>query len=402
MRRPPFITSLFDQRAAGMRRPRNDAHRRNRGLISRRPTATSSPMCKIALVVPLLVSVLAAPEVAAADAAIPGASGTVWVTERERGSVTAYDGATGQVIWTQMVGPAPIGITQPRGTQKVYTSDEGSNRMSVLDRNTGAALTTIEMGPLPHHVMATRSGDYIYVGEFGHNEIGVVDTSLDRRVAGYVASPLSNARTHAVWITRNGKDLYATNSRANRAEIGDVAHLDARTGELLCNTPVGADPSEILATPNGKTGYVSVRRENKVKELDLRGDCPVLTGREAVVGAQPDTLQLTPQRWTPLRSSGPKKGSGTLVITLRGTPAQITLLDTRTFLPRTVTIPGHTTTGHHWLSANGRYTFVAVENPGGLAVVDNTTGTVVADYPYPNPPGGARPHGVFYAPNVLR
>jgi hypothetical protein len=37
---------------------------------------------------------------------------------------------------------------------------------------------------------------------------------------------------------------------------------------------------------------VSVRRENKVKELDLRGACPALTGREALVGTQPDTLQL--------------------------------------------------------------------------------------------------------------
>ena len=37
-------------------------------------------------------------------------------------------------------------------------------------------------------------------------------------------------------------------------------------------------------TPDGRRGYVSVRGENKVKELDLRGDCPALTGREAIVG----------------------------------------------------------------------------------------------------------------------
>jgi hypothetical protein len=35
-------------------------------------------------------------------------------------------------------------------------------------------------------------------------------------------------------------------------------------------------------------------------------------------------------------------------------------------------------------------------------VVDNETGAVVADHPYPNPPGGNRPHGVFYTPWVLR
>jgi DNA-binding beta-propeller fold protein YncE len=319
---------------------------------------------------------------------IPGASGTVFVTERQLGSVTALDAEMGEPLWTTKVGAAPIGVTQPRGTRKVYSSDEGSNQMSVLERDTGAPLGSIPMGPLPHHLMASRDGRFIYVGEFGHNQIGVVDTGLDQRVAGYVASPHAEARTHAVWITRNGRDLYATNSRADRSQPGDVAKLDARTGALLCNTMVGVDPSEVLATPNGRTGYVSVRRENKIKELDLSGRCPVLTGREAVIGTMPDTLQLT-------------NDGQTLVVTLRGTPAQISLMDTETFAVRLVDIPGHTTTGHHWLSANGKYTFVAVESPGGLAVVNNRTGRVVADYAYPTPPGGTRPHGVFYVPWTL-
>jgi DNA-binding beta-propeller fold protein YncE len=347
-------------------------------------------MSRLALFsIPLLAALaVAAAAASAPEGAIPEASGTVFVTERQLGSVSALDAASGEPLWSQTVGASPIGVTQPHGTQKVYSSDEGPDRMSVLDRETGALLGTIAMGPDPHHLMSTENGQLIYVGEFGWNKVGVVDTSLDQRIAGYVANPLANARTHAVWITRNGKDLYATNTRVDRTQPGDVAHLDARTGELLCNTTVGADPSEILVAPNGETGYVSVRRENKVKELDLRGDCPLLTGREAVVGTMPDTLQLT----------NDKKA---LVVTLRGTPAQISLLDTETFAVQIITIPGHTTTGHHWLSANGKLSFVAVESPGGLAVIDKETGAVVADYPYPNPPGGSRPHGVFYAPKAM-
>jgi DNA-binding beta-propeller fold protein YncE len=328
---------------------------------------------------------LAAGTATSAVDGVPSASGTVYVTERQLGSLAAFNAATGEVLWVSKVGAAPIGVTQPHGTDKVYTSDEGSNQMSVVDRRTGALLGTIPMGPLPHHLLAGANGNFIYVGEFGHNEVGVVDTSLDQRVVGYVANPLPEARTHAVWITRDGQDLYATNSRADRSQRGDVAHLDARTGELLCNTMVGVDPSEVLVTPDGATGYVSVRRENKVKELDLSGPCPALTGREAVVGTMPDTLRLT-------------NDGQTLVVTLRGTPAQISLMDTHSFAAQAVDIPGHATTGHHWLSANGKYTFVAVESPGGLAVIDNATATVVADYAYPNPPGGNRPHGVFHAP----
>jgi DNA-binding beta-propeller fold protein YncE len=311
--------------------------------------------------------------------------GTVYVTERQLGSLTAFDGETGRPLWTAKTGAAPIGVTVARGTHKVYTSDEGSNQMSVFDARSGAPLGTIPMGPAPHHLLASHNGRRIYVGEFGQNTVGVVDTATDTEIAHYVASPLPSARTHAAFVTRDDKDLYTTNTRAVRTDVGDIGHLDARTGALICNTEVGVDPSEILVAPHGRRGWVSVRGENKVKELDLRGDCPVLTGREAVVGTQPDTLQLTNDR-------------DTLVVTLRGTPAQISLLDTHTFAVQPVNIPGHTTTGHHWLSRDGEFTFVAVENPGGLAVVDNDTAQVVADYAYPNPPGGSRPHGVFFAP----
>jgi DNA-binding beta-propeller fold protein YncE len=312
-------------------------------------------------------------------------SGTVYVTERQLGSLTAFDAGTGSPRWTSKTGGSPIGVTEPHGTGRVYTSDEGSNQMSVFDAETGAPLRTIAMGPLPHHLMASRNGNRIYVGEFGHNQIGVIDTTTDVRIAGFIASPLANARTHAVWITRNGKDLYATNSRNPRTLIGDLAKLDAVTGDLLCNTIVGVDPSEVLVTPDSRTAYVSVRGENKVKELDLTGECPALTGREALVGTMPDTLQLA-------------NDGATLVVTLRGNPAQISLLDIETFVATVVTIPGHTLAGHHWLSANGKYSFVAVENAGAVTVVDNETGAVLADYPYPNPPGGTRAHGVFYRP----
>ena len=113
--------------------------------------------------------------------------------------------------------------------------------------------------------------------------------------------------------------------------------------------------------------------------------CSVLETR-STVGTQPDTLQLT-------------NDHRMLVVTLRGTPAQISLLDLRSFVARLVNIPGHSTTGHHWLSRDGRFSFVAVENPAGFVTVNNHTGMVVADHPYPNPPGGTRAHGVFALPN---
>jgi DNA-binding beta-propeller fold protein YncE len=313
-------------------------------------------------------------------------SGTVFVTERTPGasSVTAFDAASGDVLWRSSTGNLPIGVTKPHGTNKVYTSDEGANQLSVFDERTGAFLHTIAMGLRPHHLMASSNGKLIYVGEFNQNTIGVVDTTTDTEVAHYPASANPGALTHAVWISENGKDLYATND----GTANTIAKLDAETGALVWEFPIGANPSEILVTQEGKIAYVSIRNEDKIKVLDVAGETPVLIG-EAEAKSQPDTLSLT-------------NDGKTLVVGLRASPtgrSRAALIDTGTLATHYVEMPAHTITGHQWLSANGKYTFMAVESPGGLAVIDNRAEALVADYPYP---GGSRPHGVFYVPQVLR
>ncbi len=307
---------------------------------------------------------------------LAGEYGTVWVTNRTLHNVTAFDAGTGEVVATIPVGNAPIGVVAPLVTGKVYTSDEDSNQVSVISRATRTRIRTIPMGPRPHHMMASMRGDRVYVAEFGSNTVGVIDTATDTKVATFAASPEARARTHAVWPSLDGRRLYATNEVTN-----DIAAIDTKTGRLLWNLPVGERPSEILVMPDGRTAYVTVRNEDKLKEVDLT--VPRLTGREANVGRQPDTIQLTHDQRT-------------LVVTLRaGTPAQVSFVTVKTMQVTRVAVPG-TTTGHHWLSRGGRYTFVATEGQGdaaGVAVIDNRTLRAVDQYPYP---GGGRPHGVFY------
>lgn len=316
----------------------------------------------------------------AAASRLAGEYGTVWVTNRTLNNVTAFDAGTGAVVATVGVGNSPIGVVAPLFKGKVYTSDEGSNQVSVISRASRSRLTVIPVGPRPHHMMASTLGDRVYVAEFGSNTVGVIDTASDTKVATWAASPNTAARTHAVWPSRDGRRLYATNEVTN-----DIAAIDTSTGQLLWNLAVGDRPSEILVTPDGRTAYVSVRNEGKVKEVDLSG--ARLTGREANVGVQPDTLTLTPDQKT-------------LVVALRDTPeAKVSLVTTQTpqLQVTTVSVPG-TTTGHQGLSLTGRYTYVATEGAGadaGVGVIDNTAAGLVAHYPYP---GGGRPHGVFYDP----
>ena len=309
--------------------------------------------------------------------------GTIWVTERTpaTSTVAAIDSATGEPRGITPVGSTPIGITAPRGTRKVYSSDEGADQLSVIDADTVTVIGTIPMGAgsRPHHLMASRNGRYIYVGEFGSNKIGVVDTRRDENVTDFTASFNPNAKTHAVWIARNGKDLYATNEGSPATATGTFSKLNARTGELIWEHPVGNRPSEVLVDDG--IAYVSVRNEHVIRVFDVTGVAPVFIG-QAEANFMPDTLSLTNDK-------------GTLIVGLRGTPATMAFIDTETLATSYLSLPG-TTTGHQWLSRSSRFTFIALESPGQVGVVNNRSRRFVTAYPYPN--GLTRPHGVFYEP----
>jgi DNA-binding beta-propeller fold protein YncE len=321
---------------------------------------------------------------------VPGGSGTVWAVERFDGGVNTlagFDARTGEVLGVVPVGRRPIGVTAPRGTGKVYTTDERSNQLSVLDKDSFQIVKTIPTGPAssPHHMMASQNGKFVYFGRYGTNTVGVVDTSTDELVATWAASANPLAKTHAVWISNNGQELYATNEGATATVQGTISKLDAQTGEPIWEIEIGKRPSEILVTPNRKTAYVSVRNDNAVRVVDISGEKPAVVG-ETFIGVQPDTLQLT-------------NDGDTLVVGLRSIP-QMALMDTHTLEVRWVNFPGYGISGHEWLSANGKYTYIALESlvstkPGAIAVVQNDTGEVLETWPYP---GGPQPHGVFFEP----
>ncbi len=337
-----------------------------------------------------IVAVCALTAGPAGAASRPVPPGTIWVTERTplRSTIAALDSATGESLGITQVGDIPIGITAPRGLDKSYSSDEGANQMSIINKETVTVIGTIFMGngSRPHHLMTSPNGRFIYVGQYGTNKVGIVDTRLDQKIAEYEASGNPDAKTHAVWIMPNGTDLYATNEGSPATGDGTFSKLNARTGALIWEYTVGKRPSEVLVA--GHTAYVSVRNDHLIRVYDVSGDAPVFRG-EAEANFMPDTLSLV--------NSGK-----TLIVGLRGTPARMAFIDTQTLATEYLSLPG-TTTGHQWLTQDGRFTFIALEGSAGLpvtagqiAVVDNRARALVTTYRYPN--GLARPHGVFFEP----
>lgn len=332
-----------------------------------------------------IVAVAVAAAVAGAGPAdrLTNLDGTMWVANRGAHTVRGFDTATGSALATIAMSPGsqPGDLAFARG--KLYVAEEfgAPPAIAIVDPETGVVSKRIELSPgsRPHHVHASRRGDLVAFGLYGTDFVAVVDTRTDMLLGQWDTNPdATSGRAHAGVFSRDGKTLYVASDATN-----EVIALEPRTGEVLwrLNVP-GAH--ELATTRDGEILYVSRRTANHVSVIDLEN--PV-TYTDVLELGLPDTLRLS-------------RRDRRLTIGLRTAPAQIAVVDTRTFEIELVRIGPllDTTTiaGHQWTSRNGRYTFAAYEGgtSPGVAVIDHRDGNEVVetlDYP-------GRPHGVDLAP----
>jgi DNA-binding beta-propeller fold protein YncE len=324
---------------------------------------------------------------AAASMALAGSSdrrelnGTIWVANRGANTIRGFDAATGEVVdtWAMAAASQPGDLAFAKG--KLYVSEEfgAAPALAIVDPESGTVLNRFVFGitARPHHVHASRSGGLISFGLYGTDTVGVVDTRTDTLLGPWDTNPnTTNGRAHAGVFSPDGRTLYVASD-----STGELIALDPRTGELFWRLNV-PNAHELVVTRDGKTAYVSARTANAIRIVNLERQ--IVTGSFAL-GPLPDTLQLS-------------ANEKLLTVGLRGTPAQVAFVETRTLDHEIVNIgPASGTTtiaGHQWTSPNGHFTFAAFEGPGaGVAVIDHTQGNAVVqtlDYP-------GRPHGVTFA-----
>jgi DNA-binding beta-propeller fold protein YncE len=314
----------------------------------------------------------------AALASNPGrreVNGTIWVANRGVHTIRGFDAATGDVVATlaMRAGSQPGDLAYAKG--KLYVAEEFGSppAISIVDAASGEVLSRIFTGPRPHHVHASVGGNLIAYGVFGSNKVGIIDTRTDTLLGEWPASTNQAARSHAGVFSPDGRTVYVANDVVN-----ELAAVDPLTGELLWTMTV-PNAHELIVTHNGKTAYVSGRAASALHVVDLQRQEIV---RTISLGPLPDSLRL---------SANEKM----LTVGLRGTPAQVAIVDPETFDYDIVTIGGSgTIAGHQWTSPNGHFTFAAFEGPGsGVAVIDHDqNNSVVQTLDYPG-----RPHGVDFA-----
>ena len=310
--------------------------------------------------------------------------GTIWAANRGTHTIRGFDAATGSVVSTVAMSASsqPGDLAYARG--KLYVAEEFGTppAIAIVDPETGVVEKRFELAPgsRPHHVHRTARGDLVAFGLYGTDNVAVVDTRTETLLGPWDTNPASTSgRVHAGVFSRGGRTLYVASDATN-----EVVALDPRTGEVLWRMDVpGAH--ELALSLDGRTVFVTRRTLNRVSVIDLMQR----TFTDVLTLGLPDTMRLA-------------AGGRLLTIGLRTMPAQVAVVDTRTYEFELVRIgpllETNTIAGHQWTSHNGRVTFAAYEGgtTPGVAVIDHRAGNaVVGTLAY-----SGRPHGVDLVPDA--
>ena len=316
---------------------------------------------------------------------------TVWVTNRDQGTLTVFDADTGEVETPIpiTVGAGAHDLVVSRRAGKAFVINETDNTVSVLSASRPELLLdTIPLGPRPHHTKLSHDGKTVYVGLFGTNRIAAID-ARSHRVREFASSAEPGPLAHAPRPSPDDRFVFVPHEMGNL-----VTMLSAHSGRIRRSVSPGdtslGQPSEVLSTRDGETLYVSMRNEGKVKTIDVDGF--TVTGSVSVgTGTQPESLILT-------------HDERTLVVSLRGMPARLAFVHTGSLrLKGTIDIGGPGTSGDLAVgSPDGRYVYATFDagmtGQGGVAKVDLYRGTVET-WLYPSL---GRPHGIYYSTTGIR
>ncbi len=173
-----------------------------------------------------------------------------------RNQIDIYDGATFRLLHRVPARSMPSHINYSPDSRRVFVSLQGTNRLIAIDTATGAVLWDTRVGRTPAGVL-WHNGE-ILVGIMGESHIAVVDPA-----SGRVVRTIETGRgAHTMFVTHDGRLIYATNRVA-----GTISVLDAASLRVLRTLRVPGGPDDLDFAPDGKI-WAALRFASSVAVID--------------------------------------------------------------------------------------------------------------------------------------
>lgn len=185
----------------------------------------------------------------------------LFLTSRNSGNITLVDQATWKKISDFPTEGTPAGMAHVAG--RLYIADISKNRILILDTIAKQFVGQINLLPksAPKSIVAMGSGKLLYVSESGSADIAVVEVDTSKVLLRTKVPPGPGRMA----ITPNGNTILVLNTIT-----GQVTFISTLNQRVLGSIVVGANPTAVVISPDGKTAYVSCRGElNHIAVIDI-------------------------------------------------------------------------------------------------------------------------------------
>lgn len=185
----------------------------------------------------------------------------LFLTSRNSGNITLVDQASWKKISDFPTEGTPAGMACVAG--RLYIADISKNRILILDTIAKQFVGQINLLPksAPKSIVAMGSGKLLYVSESGSADIAVVEVDSSKVLLRTKVPPGPGRMA----ITPNGNTILVLNTIT-----GQVTFISTLNQRVLGSIVVGANPTAVVISPDGKTAYVSCRGElNHIAVIDI-------------------------------------------------------------------------------------------------------------------------------------
>jgi YVTN family beta-propeller protein len=208
------------------------------------------------------------------------------VSNEDTASVAVLELGTKKIVRQLPVAEEPEGIAVNPANGEIYVTCEGDGSIHVLDARGENKIAQFTVGGRPRSVAFLPDGSRAYIPSEGTAAVSVADTRTHRVVA-TIKLEGERALPMGAVASPDGKTIFVTTGRGNQVAVLDVATNSVRSMINVGDRPWGIaiDPAgRMLYTANGASDDVSVVDVNAGKEIN-----------RIKVGAGPWGLAVSPR-----------------------------------------------------------------------------------------------------------